>query len=634
MKWCGRLLIPLLTTTTAAVAAAGSTSNLRPRGGAVASTTKDLRTLQNRHLAEASGTLNVLVLLMEFTDHAEKSKISQETIENLFMGTERDSSIIPSGSIQQYIQSNSYGNLNIEVTVVDWQTTDNTEYYYADGRGGYPGGAGTVQLEDSVTPLLTNMDTEGFDFSNYDLNKDGVLDLVMVLHSGYAAQYGDQVSCEPYAKKLDRIMDQQLSASSDAWTSADGKYTLGTFVIASSYNGVCNTNSAKVGAVAHELLRTLGLSSLVDSSIPYGGGGEGGIGGFDIMGTKRGFGNRFAWPGHMSGWSKSKIAWVNPIEITTDGVYTARPSELYPDIYKISAGYQNPQEYLLIENRQPILFDEQLSPSGTGGFVVYHIDETSNNVRGYPGQQDADGNTWPLNGNHYQVAVLQRDGLYHLEKGENNGDAGDFYLPDMGYTLGPGNGHTVFPNTDSYSSGVYEETGIIITNFVTVDATNGILSFEVQGLGVAAEPTDPPTMQPMTEAPTTKKPEEKKEEEMTVKPTTQAPTTKEPTMDEEEVEESSVSFETNSTMANTTDVPTTDSPTTEAPTSSPAPTCTGCTRAPTMKPTLAPTKPPTETPDFFSATSSSPSTHDGVAAVTTTIFVGTIFFVGAGMMML
>ena len=611
MKWCGRLLIPLLTATTAAAfGPADGSSNLRASSTVTKTVLKAAK--QRRELAEPTGTLNVLVLLMEFTDHTEKTLISQETIESLFMGSERDSSVIPSGSIQQYIQSNSYGNLDIEVTVVDWQPTDNTESYYANGQAGVSTtDGGAVQIEDSIVPLLSNLDTEGFDFSNFDLNKDKALDLVVVLHSGYAAQYGDQTACEPYAKKADRITDQQLTASEGTWTSADGKYMLGKFVIASAFNGVCNSQSAKVGAVASEMLHIFGLPDLYDLDLAFTlggvGGVVGGVAGFDIMGTRRGFGNRYAWPGHMSGWSKSTIGWVNPIEITTDGVYTARPSEMYPDIYKISAGFQNPQEYLLIENRQPVLFDEQVSPE-SGGFVIYHIDETSNNVRGYPGQEN-----WPTNGNHYNVAVLQRDGLYQLEKGENNGDEGDFYLPDMGYTLGPGNGNSVFPNTDSYSSGVYAETGIVITNFLTVDAANGVLSFEVQGLAVAAVPTDPPTMQPMTEAPTatTKKPVEEKEEP------TDPPTMKQteaPQTDDEEVDELSFNS-TMTTMApttnntNTTDSPTTDSATTDAP-------------APAFSPSP---KPPTETPDFFNSDSSASSIHVVGVATTAVTIVGMVF---------
>ena len=46
------------------------------------------------------------------------------------------------------------------------------------------------------------------------------------------------------------------------------------------------------------------------------------------------------------------------------------------------------------------------------------------------------------------VAILAKDGNYDLEKGNNNGDAGDMWLP--GDFLGPGMGGIVYPNTDTY----------------------------------------------------------------------------------------------------------------------------------------------------------------------------------------
>ena len=282
---------------------------------------------------------------------------------------------------------------------------------------------------------------------------------------------------------------------------------------------------------------------------------------FTNRANPRGFGQRLAWPAHMSGWTKASIDWVEPIEITSDGTYEARPCETHPDIYKISKGYQ-PMEYLLIENRQPILFDERIPPTDTGGFVIYHIDETANNNRGYPGQPiGSSGQSWPQSGDHYRVAVLQRDGLYDLEKGENNGDIGDFYLPDQGYSLGPSNGNTIFPNTDSYAIGVFEETGITISNFKVVDFDAGILSFDVSGLGTAPPPlpTDPPSPNP-----------------------------------------------------------------TESPTASLQPTCTGCTRSPTVKPTMAPTS-ATPVDDSSSSTLMKCMRNSCTTAVIgiTTVFVAT-----------
>ena len=188
-----------------------------------------------------------------------------------------------------------------------------------------------------------------------------------------------------------------------------------------------------------------------------------------------------------------QLGWLQPIEITSDGTYTMRASELYPDVYRISAGYnRSAGEFLLIENRQPLLFDINL---WTGGPLIYHVDQSAgpgNNDRGFPGMTNPDG--WPGNGKHYEVALLQADGLYELEQGLSNGNAGDFWL--AGTTLGPGNGESVatssgtYPNSDSYANGKIQVTDLVITNFMEVSPM--VWSFDIQGLPPAAPATPAP----------------------------------------------------------------------------------------------------------------------------------------------
>lgn len=192
----------------------------------------------------------------------------------------------------------------------------------------------------------------------------------------------------------------------------------------------------------------------------------GGTGRFCIMSNAKGWTSNASIPGHMSPFSRLKVkGWLEPIEITQDGYYAIQSSEISSHIYKISHNFPE-GEYLLIENRQPIKWDSNWP---TGGIVIYHIDETmpKQTKRGYPGHPN-----WPAD--HYQVAVVQADGNYDLEKGVNFGDEGDFWVKDD--VLGPGPN---FPNTDSIQSGVQKPTGISIT----IKADPGfIMTFHVSGI--------------------------------------------------------------------------------------------------------------------------------------------------------
>jgi hypothetical protein len=105
----------------------------------------------------------------------------------------------------------------------------------------------------------------------------------------------------------------------------------------------------------------------------------------------------------------------------------------------------------------------------TGGILIYHVDENADGQknRGYPGHPN-----WPKE--HYQVAVLQADGLYQIENGESPGDEGDFWKKGM--KLGPGGDG---PSTDSYQSGTFKSTGIEIeilsdSSFVVLIKVSGL----------------------------------------------------------------------------------------------------------------------------------------------------------------
>jgi len=97
------------------------------------------------------------------------------------------------------------------------------------------------------------------------------------------------------------------------------------------------------------------------------------------------------------------------------------------------------------------------------------VDTNANNQgnRGYPGKAG-----WPVD--HYMVSVLQADGAYDIEKGNNVGDDADFWR--AGDVLGPG--PNTWPNTDSIQGKQYQ------TNIkITIQSNPGfIMTFRVDGI--------------------------------------------------------------------------------------------------------------------------------------------------------
>jgi len=363
--------------------------------------------------------------------------------------------------------------------------------------------------------------------------------------------------------------------------------------VAPAFRGVCNTEIGRIGTIAHELIHPFGLPEMYDTELGYGTGNIGGIDRFGVMANPAGnSGGDLAWPGHVGAWTRLQLGWVDPIIIDTDGTFEIRPVEQHPDIYKITKGFAD-KEYLLIENRQPIAgdFDEKFfSP---GGIVIYHVDENIWDIYtdgGSVGNYPRGGpflNGWPGNGKHYPVAILQADGLYELEQGINGGQTADIWNKPS-QVLGPGNGEKIataannYPNTDSYSFGVINPTGITIRNFQTEPGTN-IMTFQVCGMDGGDCPKDGP---PDTIAPSKAPPKV-----LTIAPT------KTPTKIPTEIP-----------------VPDAIKPPTKTP-----------TKMPTKTPTKIPT--PAATPTLTTPTAIIITSEDSSATTTSNIMVSTTFVV-------
>jgi M6 family metalloprotease-like protein len=403
---------------------------------------------QEQQQQQPTTEIRTLVILVAWQDHKSKLKtMSKQQINKLWNGVGTDEDTIPTGSIASYTQTQSHGRVTLIADIVDWQLADNTEKHYADGRSGLPKfESNGPELADAFAYILDQMEIANFDFDKYDADGDGVLDHIQFLHTGYGAEMGGS-DCTSSAQMQDRIWSHMMPAGRSQWESKSGK-KLGAWSVSSVFAGRCGKEIAPLGVMMHEFYHTLGLPDLYDRD----GGlspGLGGLGAYDMISSPFGAIGDQRKPGSLSPWSKLDIGFASAVEIKTNGTYTIRPSSEYSDYFIIKKGFDDELEYLLIENRNNVGMD---APLWNNGILIYKVDETNgvsgNRRRGFPGMEG-----WPANGKHYPIALLQADGKYDLEQGNNNGDAGDFFKrPNQ--KLGPGNGEKVaskegvYPNTD------------------------------------------------------------------------------------------------------------------------------------------------------------------------------------------
>lgn len=469
--------------------------------------TKSDRHRRRRLNPSVGSNMRVLVLLVRFSDHGSRWLPPREHFEEMLNGN-GTSTLNTVGSFKEYLRYASLGRYRLQFDVRDWHTDPNPESYYSQGQYGLIGSTNAREISHSALDSAQAMGIDWNDgyltewwvlnFQNlhcevpkynqpwtmrqltqalfftccfhFFYNKRGSLNHLLILTSGYGAEYG-RIPCAPTEKPENRIWSQGIATSDGGWLSADF-YQVNGYAISSALgqpkctNNAIEESPAQMGIMVHEYIHGFSVLDLYDADENDPAIAVGGIGSFDIMSNTYGWNRDMSIPGHLSPFSRLSIeGWLEPILITQDGTYAIQPSEISSQVYKLTHNFPE-GEFLLIENRQSVKWDKDW-PSN--GIVIYHIDEKAQHqaARSYPGKPG-----WPAE--HYMVSVVQADGLYDIEKGVNLGDAGDFWK--KGETLGPG---PDFPNTDSIQGGIQTATGLIIT----VKSNPGfIMSFKVTGI--------------------------------------------------------------------------------------------------------------------------------------------------------
>lgn len=397
----------------------------------------------------STGAANVLVLLQSFADDDVASLPPPSYFEELFNG-EGESDINPVGSIKEWFQENSYGNYDPSFVIEGYETAARNDL---ESDFSFEEIAATAVLQ------LDTLDADGFDWSRFDDDGDGVIDGMIILTTGFGPRLGNENCTDPLSRS-------RTDYTGGTWS--NGAYET-KFMVSSVWqrpNCRDDRKPVQMARIVHEFMfAELGAESL---SAPDSRTQSGGVGIFDTMGYFYGWTVDGTMPGYLSGYTKMQMGWLDPIPIDYNGAYAAMPAETSRQIYIIERPYPE-GEYLMIENRFGVRW---ASDAAGQGFVVYHVDEKvkDQSGRGYPGQR-----FWPSN--HKRVMILQADGLYEIEQGINNGDPGDMWSANSANNeLGPG--PNVWPNTDSYQ----DEQVVTGLRIIFPKEPSMISLFEVSGL--------------------------------------------------------------------------------------------------------------------------------------------------------
>lgn len=316
----------------------------------------------------------------------------------------------PTGSMKEYYFEVSYGNFTFSVElddITDWTLAPRSYDYYCNGQSGM--GDWPQNSQGLLVDLATVLDPD-IDFSRYDNDYDGYVDAIKIIVEG-----GRDLTGDNFLAHAGRLYGHSIQLDG-VWLD---RYDL---VYEQLYGEI-----HPIGTHCHEYAHVLGLPDLYDKDRS-----SAGIGYWGLMAY--GSWNSQTRPAHLSAWSKALLGWVTP-RIATENVEGQNiPNvEQHPEVYRLWTNGDSGHEYFLVENRQPLGFDENLLGSG---LLIWHIDDNRQNNN---------------DERHKKVDLEEADGEDDLDYHNNRGDAGDPF-PGAGGSNNPNYSFDrwTFPNSNAY----------------------------------------------------------------------------------------------------------------------------------------------------------------------------------------
>ena len=273
------------------------------------------------------------------------------------------------GSVRDYFTDNSMGVFKPEFDIVG-PIKVNRSKYYAEGSDN------AAQL---TCDVINAADSE-VDFSKYDGDKDGVVDMVFFIFAGHGAQVGgnDERLLWPHASQI----YNPNATSYYNWQVRKDGVALGRYACSTELSGSdgstagypTSRNIDGIGTICHEFSHVLGLPDFYDVDYEGSGGESKHPGQWSIMASGCYNGNARTPAGYTL-YDRYAVGFATPELINGEGSYTLEPLNISNKGYRLNS--PNSREYFLLENRQRTRWDAALPYHG---MLVFRVDSTNTNV--------------------------------------------------------------------------------------------------------------------------------------------------------------------------------------------------------------------------------------------------------------
>lgn len=261
------------------------------------------------------------------------------------------------GSVRDYFSDNSDGKFKPQFDVYGPIQVDYSQF---DPNG-------TDNAWDICAAAIEAADPQ-IDYSEYDRDNDGTVDMVYFIFAGNGANYSGNDS---------RLYWPHRSGFY-GYVKADG-VRLGDYASSVElYGYTAYPNSITIdgiGTICHEFGHVLGLPDFYDSDYAQGGGQSNDPGAWSVM-AGGSYNNSGRQPIGYSIFERYMVGFANPEVIEAEGSYTLQNVQSSNSGYRINSAVSH--EFFMLENRQK---DNKWNAYAPGnGMLVFRVDSTNTSV--------------------------------------------------------------------------------------------------------------------------------------------------------------------------------------------------------------------------------------------------------------
>ena len=267
------------------------------------------------------------------------------------------------GSVRDYFYDNSDGQFEPQFDVVGPVTL--TNYSQFDPQ--------STRNANEIVKAAVDAADEMVDYSQYDCNDDGVVDLVFFIFAGIGANISgnSQDLIWPHAGGMYGDYDEEGNGD---WFVFRDDIILFDYACSTELYGTDSWSILDgIGVICHEFGHVLGLPDLYDTDYEGSGGQSATPNDWSVM-AGGGYQNYGRSPVGYTLYERYALGFATPQTINSEGSYTLQPIGTSNMGYRLDSRVDN--EFFLIENRQTSNKWDRYAPGH--GMLVFHVDSTDN----------------------------------------------------------------------------------------------------------------------------------------------------------------------------------------------------------------------------------------------------------------